>query len=359
MPGTTDTAASSKPVDLFKPLYKRDKRLAQPTDSLEILDCARTVAEAQANGRGEAKVGGYTVRVQEYRLVGEATGRDETKEQMQKIFQGVAAGSRDEGYEVPPVLTVDGLPGLQIIPQFLPIQVQARLVENIIEDLIPDPQHLSNLDTHYLDPHPRMRYLFDEGQVHDPEHALQPRDPALHAPLTLDAVRAKKLRWITLGGQYNWTTKVYPTFSKGAPGFPQFPPTVGSLFGRPLFGLVPEAAIVNFYAPGDTLSPHQDVAELSKADLVSMSIGCDAVFYAGLDRYDDGGKDEGVKPPLQIRVRSGDVIVMGGEARQAFHGVGRVWDASAPRELLDAVDPKYADWLSHKRINFNVRQMLM
>lgn len=359
----TSTTSAVKPIDLFKPLYKRDKRLSSPAASADILDAER-IADAAKQAGGWAEVGSYRVKLQDYQLCSGGLSEEETQQHlMETIFNKAAgaAGSRAavKDYEVPKALTVEGLPGLVIIPRFLPIQVQGRLVETIVEDLVPDPAHLSNLDAHYIRPQDKMRCLFDSTQLNNPDLCLQPIDPAVHAPLSLEAVRAKKLRWITLGGQYNWTSKEYPSFTKGEAGFPEFPGSVGMLFGRPLFDLTPEAAIVNFYAPGDTLSPHQDVAELSRADLVSMSIGCDAVFYIGLHRYKNGADPSCVKPPLQIRVRSGDVVIMGGESRAAFHGVGRVWGESSPAELLAAVDPKYADWLRNKRININVRQMLV
>lgn len=397
MPTSTAEPRPAKPLDLFKPLYKRDKRLPSPEDSLDILDAGSAVAAAEASG-GSTKVGPYTVKLQDYSLVHQplhdlGSSDNNTLIVLRNTFNQVVGNSSGEtalqDYQVPKILTVEGLPGLVIIPDFLPIQVQKTLVEDIIENLISDPAHLSNLDAHYINPQSSMRHLFDE-QADDnscfSEHALQPINTSIHAPLSLSTVRSKKLRWITLGGQYNWTTKVYPSFRKGEPGFSTFPASMAPLFSPPLFDLTPEAAIVNFYAPGDILSPHQDVAEISQADLVSMSIGCDAVFYIGLHRYDvlpptsttttctnsSGSSSNGppasddydcsctteVKQPLQIRVRSGDVVIMGGASRAAFHGVGRVWSNSSPQELVSAVKPKYAEWLQNKRININVRQML-
>ena len=353
----TSTQKSPKPVDLFKPLYKRDKRLLHATDCSDILDAEHVVAAAE-NNHGSTTVGSYTVRLHDYELA-RPSGNQDTKTVIESIFNHVADGSElITNLEVPKMLTVDGLSGLVIIPKFLPIQVQQKLVETIIEDLIPNPAHLSNLDAHYTSPQSSMRHLFSDDSDDSQQHQLLPLDPSVHAPLSLEAVKSKKLRWITLGGQYNWTTKVYPTFTKGDPGFPEFPESIAPLFSSPLFDLKPEAAIVNFYGPGDTLSPHQDVAEMSHADLVSMSIGCDAVFYVGLDRY-DASSSQSVKPPLQIRVCSGDVDILGGDCRAAFHGVGRIWANTSPDDLVSAVDPRYADWLQNKRININVRQMLV
>ncbi|KAK9452509.1 2OG-Fe(II) oxygenase superfamily-domain-containing protein [Dipodascopsis uninucleata] len=185
------------------------------------------------------------------------------------------------------------------------------------------------------------------------------REESNSVPITLKSVQSKKLRWVTLGGQYNWTTKKYPSFQQNSVGCPLFPQSLAQLLsgrGALFEGLIkPEASIINFYSEGDILSPHQDVAEMSSADLVSISIGCEAIFFCGLSKSE---------PPLQIRLRSGDVLVMGGKSRFAWHGVGKIWDKTSP-DLLQkdyatsfdstGVDPKtlegresYAEWISIK-----------
>ncbi|KAG5363789.1 Alpha-ketoglutarate-dependent dioxygenase abh1 [Yarrowia sp. B02] len=239
--------------------------------------------------------------------------------------------------------TVKELPGLLIYPDLMPPEVQSRLVTETIEQYLPPKEHLNNLDLFYDIPRPFN--LFDN----DSPHAEIPHRKG-GKPTSFDKIKNKQLRWVTLGGQYNWTTKVYPSFIPGSEGFPYFPKNLYELLSRPLFSINPEAAIINFYSPGDILSPHQDVAELSKDDLVSVSIGLDAIFYVGLNRYDD---EEGLAPPLCLMLRSGDVIVMGGESRHAYHGIGKVFSGTSP----DLESP-YQEWLDGKRVNINVRQML-
>src|SRR5436305_11513801 len=50
---------------------------------------------------------------------------------------------------------------------------------------------------------------------------------------------------------------------------------------------MPEAAICNAYSPNDTLSPHRDVSEEADVELVSISIGCDALFLISMAKEDD------------------------------------------------------------------------
>jgi len=77
---------------------------------------------------------------------------------------------------------------------------------------------------------------------------------------------------------------------------------------------VPDACLINRYAPGTRLSLHQDRDEDDRvAPIVSVSLGLPATFqFGGFAR-----SDRTVRVPLQ----HGDVVVWGGEDRMRFHGV--------------------------------------
>lgn len=159
-----------------------------------------------------------------------------------------------------------------------------------------------------------------------------------------------KLRWITLGGQYDWTNKHYPDESP-----PAFPPDIAGTLRRFFPTVDPQAAIVNFYNPGDTLSIHRDVSESCDRALVSISIGCDGIFLAG---NGDGSE------VAAIRLRSGDVILMSGDSRYAWHGVPKILANTCPAWLQNWPDgahgssyQQWRGWMGRKRINLNVRQM--
>ena len=82
-------------------------------------------------------------------------------------------------------------------------------------------------------------------------------------------------------------------------------------------GFEPDSCLINRYAPAARLSLHQDRNERDfTAPIVSVSLGLPAVFlFGGLRRADR---------PLRIRLESGDIVVWGGPARLAFHGIERV-----------------------------------
>lgn len=79
-------------------------------------------------------------------------------------------------------------------------------------------------------------------------------------------------------------------------------------------GFVPDACLVNRYAPGARLSLHQDRNEQDfSAPIVSVSLGIPAVFlFGGLHRADKA---------LRVPLQHGDVVVWGGPARLRYHGV--------------------------------------
>lgn len=190
---------------------------------------------------------------------------------------------------------------------------------------------------------------------------IRPKDASVHKPLNVSQLLNKKLRWITLGGQYDWTNKVYPDATP-----PAFPSDISQLLLGLFPEMVPEAAIVNFYSPGDTLSLHRDVAEDCNRGLISISVGCDGIFILGLDdeKKSEEFESDSAKSSraLAIRLRSGDAVYMDGESRFAWHGVPQIVPDTCPDSLKDwpAMDGEYGHWkgwMANKRINLNVRQM--
>jgi DNA oxidative demethylase len=86
---------------------------------------------------------------------------------------------------------------------------------------------------------------------------------------------------------------------------------------------VPDACLINRYQPGTRLSLHQDRDERDYAQpIVSVSLGLSARFqFGGLRR---------AERPLQVPLFHGDVVVWGGTARLAHHGVLPLQDGIHP-----------------------------
>ena len=125
------------------------------------------------------------------------------------------------------------------------------------------------------------------------------------APPPRTAAPPANLRWATLGRHYNWTERTYacdhaePMPRHVAELCDDLCAAIGSSMNA-------EAAIVNYYRPGDTMGGHVDDAETDRSlPLVSVSLGCSAVFLVG-------GATRDVAPTA-VWLRSGDACIFTGE----------------------------------------------
>ncbi|KAG2439598.1 hypothetical protein HXX76_004950 [Chlamydomonas incerta] len=216
----------------------------------------------------------------------------------------------------------------------------------------------------------------------------------------------RKLRWATLGPQFDWTERQYdfagayrqlpPSLAglarqmaavvdalqaaglqllPAAAQLPPAPPTEPSGASAPAAppgapasaapgprGYEPDAAIVNYYQLGDVLGGHVDDVESDLAQpIVSVSLGCPALFLMG-------GPTKATRPSALL-LRGGDVLVLAGQARRCYHGVPRILEAGA--ELGAAAAPvkakhaavgsggpapsTYADFTRAARVNISIR----
>lgn len=91
-----------------------------------------------------------------------------------------------------------------------------------------------------------------------------------------------------------------------------------------------ESLLINIYdRRGQSYRMHKDREEIVKAPIYSLSLGVDCDFLIGGHEM---RRDEIVK----ITLRSGDLLIMEGPARDRFHGVGKVYYAR-PHPVLGAM----------------------
>ena len=147
-------------------------------------------------------------------------------------------------------------------------------------------------------------------------------------------------------GQAGWVTDLkgyrYATVDPetGRP-WPEMPAPVRDLAVRAaeiagFAGFRPDACLINRYEPGARMGLHQDRDELDRAaPIVSLSLGLPATFlFGGLRRSD---------PQTRISLCHGDVVVWGGLARMAYHGIS---------PLKDGVHPD----IGRQRLNLTIRK---
>ncbi|CAI9093195.1 OLC1v1028635C2 [Oldenlandia corymbosa var. corymbosa] len=132
----------------------------------------------------------------------------------------------------------------------------------------------------------------------------------------LASVLLRKLRWSTLGLQFDWSKRSY-NISLPHNKIPDALCCLAKRLAAPAMlpgeEFQPEAAIVNYFSLGDMLGGHLDDMEKDwSKPIVSISLGCKAIFLLGGKSRED--------PPLAMFLRSGDVVLMAREARECFHG---------------------------------------
>ncbi|MCR9122003.1 MAG: alpha-ketoglutarate-dependent dioxygenase AlkB [Phyllobacteriaceae bacterium] len=144
--------------------------------------------------------------------------------------------------------------------------------------------------------------------------------PRTGKPMSVRMSNCGPLGWVTdkeRGYRYQATHPV-----TGAT-WPSMPPQLLELWSE-LSGYAhpPEACLINFYAPETKMGLHQDRDEADfNAPVLSISLGDDCLFRIGGTKR--GGKT------VSLRLVSGDVIVLGGASRLAFHGVDRIYPGTS------------------------------
>jgi len=239
-------------------------------------------------------------------------------------------------------LSVNGLRGLVILPEFLSNHEQASLLIKSLRDWSKSKyNNITNISG-----------TFESQDFW--------RD-------STDLGTFRRLTWVNVGTVYDWTNRKYLADLSNTPLPPEFFSTCEAVCQK-VDGLKmnPETAIINYYA-GNQRRPmggHRDDAEESSAPVVSISLGCEAIFLIGLE------DDEG--PIFPIFLRSGDVMLMSKISRWAVHGVARVTSGTAPKELLSTLNDlertdtsgNFDDWerihlfASTSRVNINCRQVV-
>lgn len=127
---------------------------------------------------------------------------------------------------------------------------------------------------------------------------------------------------MTSAGRYGWFAdrRGYCYVDRHPEGMP-WPPIPGTVLAiwRDLVSgeRMPDCCLVNWYGPSARMGLHRDADEQDfRWPVLSISLGDTAVFrMGGLERTD---------PTSSLPLESGDVVVIGGAARLAYHGIDRI-----------------------------------
>jgi DNA oxidative demethylase len=146
-----------------------------------------------------------------------------------------------------------------------------------------------------------------------------PRMPRSGRPFTVRMSNCGPLGWISDQRGYRYQ----PTHPETGRSWPSIPATLIAMWNElARYPPPPEACLINFYGPGAKMGLHQDRDEVDfEAPVVSISLGDACLFRLG-HRQRRG-------PTHAFRLSSGDVLILGGGARLAFHGVDRIYPGTS------------------------------
>ena len=143
--------------------------------------------------------------------------------------------------------------------------------------------------------------------------------PKSGKPMSVQMTNCGALGWVTDVRGYRYE----PTHPVTGKPWPPMPDVLLEAW-RELAGYPhpPQACLVNVYGPDARMGLHQDRDEEDfAAPVVSLSLGDTCLFRIGGHKRSD--------PTRSLKLASGDALVLGGEARLAFHGVDRIMPGSS------------------------------
>lgn len=141
-----------------------------------------------------------------------------------------------------------------------------------------------------------------------------PTMPRTGKPFSVRMTNCGPLGWVSDATGYRYQ----PFHPQTRAPWPALPPSLARLwdvYAGP--AAPPEACLVNYYGADARMGLHQDRDEADlTAPVLSISLGDTVVFRVGGEAR--GG------PTRSVRLASGDIVVLGGPGRLAFHGIDRI-----------------------------------
>ena len=146
-----------------------------------------------------------------------------------------------------------------------------------------------------------------------------PRMPKSGKPMSVRMTNCGPLGWVTDERGYRYQP-MHPETGQNWPPIPDL--LLEAWRSLSDYPHPPEACLINVYGADAKMGLHQDRDEQDfSAPVISLSLGDTCLFRLGGTRRND--------PTRSFRLASGDALVLGDDARLAFHGVDRIMPGSS------------------------------
>lgn len=147
-----------------------------------------------------------------------------------------------------------------------------------------------------------------------------PTMPRWGTPLSVRMSNCGVLGWVSDKKGYRYQP-LHPDTGEMWPAMPEMLHDIWDRYTSN--GAPPEACLINYYGPKARMGLHQDRDEHDfGAPVLSISLGDSARFALGGMNRDD--------PVTRFELVSGDIMVLDGARRLAFHGVDRIYPGTGP-----------------------------
>jgi len=150
---------------------------------------------------------------------------------------------------------------------------------------------------------------------------FRPTMPRTGKPFSVRMTNCGALGWVSdKSGGYRYQDH-HPETKEAWPEIPQSLMGLWSLAAG--YGAAPECCLVNFYDAKAKMGLHQDKDEQAlQAPVVSVSLGDSALFKVK-------GPARNGPASWSVKLNSGDVVVLAGEARMYYHGIDRIYPGTS------------------------------
>jgi alkylated DNA repair protein (DNA oxidative demethylase) len=146
----------------------------------------------------------------------------------------------------------------------------------------------------------------------------RPVMPKTGKPFSVEESNFGALGWVSDKDGYRYQP-LHPVTGRPWPAIPQ---TLLQVWDDIAKAQGPDCCLLNLYRKGAKMGLHQDRDEKDlDAPVIGVSLGDAAVFRIG-------GTARG-GPTQSVRLASGDVVMFGGVARLAYHGIDRILPGSS------------------------------
>jgi alkylated DNA repair protein (DNA oxidative demethylase) len=167
----------------------------------------------------------------------------------------------------------------------------------------------------YLDRAAQQALLADLRRIVAAAPLFTPTMPRSGKKMSVRMTNCGPLGWVTDQERGYRYQVMHPETGKPWPPIPRMLLDVWNEVGA--YAAPPEACLVNYYAREAKMGLHQDKDEEDfLAPVLSVSLGDTGIFRVGGTSRKD--------PTEKYELKSGDVVVLGGADRLAYHGIDRI-----------------------------------